>query len=85
MTTTVDVIVLGTGSAAQNVAYTCHSAGWSVAVVYSRPFGGTCELRGCDPKKVLVGVAELVDWSRRMQGKGVSAPILSMRGGRPSS
>ncbi len=85
MTTTVDVIVLGTGSAAQNVAYTCHSAGWSVAVVDSRPFGGTCELRGCDPKKVLVGVAELVDWSRRMQGKGVSAPILSMRGGRPSS
>ncbi len=39
MTTTVDVIVLGTGSAAQNVAYTCRSAGWSVAVVDSRPFG----------------------------------------------
>ncbi len=78
MTTTVDVIVLGTGSAAQNVAYTCRSAGWSVAVVDSRPFGGTCELRGCDPKKVLVGVAELVDWSRRMQGKGVSTPILSI-------
>ncbi len=78
MTTTVDVIVLGTGSAAQNVAYTCRAAGWSVAVVDSRPFGGTCENRGCDPKKVLVGVAELVDWSRRMQGKGVSAPALSL-------
>ena len=78
MTTTVDVIVLGTGSAAQNVAYTCHASGWSVAVVDSRPFGGTCELRGCDPKKVLVGVAELLDWSRRMQGKGVSTPILSI-------
>ncbi len=78
MTTTVDVIVLGTGSAAQNVAYTCRAAGWSVAVVDSRPFGGTCQLRGCDPKKVLVGVAELVDWSRRMQGKGISAPGLSI-------
>jgi len=78
MTTTVDVIVLGTGSAAQNVAYTCRASGWSVAVVDSRPFGGTCALRGCDPKKVLVGVAELVDWSRRMQGKGVSAPGLSL-------
>src|SRR5260370_20590894 len=78
MTTTVDVIVLGTGSAAQNVAYTCRASGWSVAAVDSRPFGGTCQLRGCDPKKVLVGVAELVDWSRRMQGKGVSAPGLSM-------
>src|SRR6266849_4431841 len=79
MTTTVDVIVLGTGSAAQNVAYTCRASGWSVAVVDSRPFGGTCALRGCDPKKVLVGVAELVDWSRRMQGKGVSAPGMSLR------
>ena len=39
MTTTVDVIVLGTGSAAQNVAYTCHASGWSVAIVDSRPFG----------------------------------------------
>jgi glutathione reductase (NADPH) len=78
VTIIVDVIVLGTGSAAQNVAYTCRASGWSVAVVDSRPFGGTCALRGCDPKKVLVGVAELVDWSRRMQGKGVSAPGLSV-------
>lgn len=79
MTTTVDVIVIGTGTAAQNVAYTCRASGWSVAVVDSRPFGGTCQLRGCDPKKVLVGVAELVDWSRRLQGKGISAPGLSIK------
>ena len=78
MNTPVDVIVLGTGEAAQTVAYTCREAGWSVAVVDSRPFGGTCQLRGCDPKKVLVGVAELADWSRRMQGKGISAPGLSL-------
>ncbi len=78
MSTNVDVIVLGTGSAAQNVAYPCRASGWSVAVVDSRPYGGTCENRGCDPKKVLVGVAELVDWSWRMQGKGVSAPGLSL-------
>jgi glutathione reductase (NADPH) len=78
MLATVDVIVLGTGSAAQNVAYTCRAAGWSVAVVDSRPFGGTCQLRGCDPKKVLVGVAELVDWSHRLQGMGGSAPGLSI-------
>src|SRR5258708_18657009 len=78
MTTTVDVIVLGTGTAAQTVAYTCGEAGWSVAVVDYHPDGGTCQLRGCDPKKVLVGVADLVDWSHRMQGKGVSAPSLSI-------
>src|SRR6266566_1538697 len=78
MTTTVDVIVLGTGSAAQTVAYTCRSAGWRVAVVDSRPFGGTCENRGCEPKKVLASMAELVDWSRPTQGKGVSAPSLAL-------
>jgi glutathione reductase (NADPH) len=27
-------------------------------------------LRGCDPKKVLVGAAETLDWTRRIQGKG---------------
>jgi glutathione reductase (NADPH) len=76
--TNVDVIVLGTGSAAQSAAYPCREAGWSVAVVDYHPYGGTCQLRGCDPKKVLVGVAELVDWSRRMQGNGVSVPGLSI-------
>jgi glutathione reductase (NADPH) len=49
-----------------------------VDVVDDHPFGGTCPLRGCDPKKALVGVADLVDWSGRMQGKGVSAPGLSL-------
>ena len=38
----------------------------------SRPFGGTCALRGCDPKKVLVGAADVVSWQRRMQGHGVA-------------
>jgi glutathione reductase (NADPH) len=70
----VDLAVVGTGEAAQNVAFPCRAAGLSVAVVDSRPFSGTCSLRGCDAKKVLVGLAEVVDWSRRMQGRGVSAP-----------
>src|SRR5918996_516296 len=72
---TVDLIVLGSGEAAQSVAYPCREAGWSVTVVDSDPFGGTCSLRGCDPKKVLVGVSELVDWTHRMMGKGISAPV----------
>src|SRR3989442_4877237 len=78
MATTFDVIVIGTGSAAQSVAYKVREAGQSVAVIDSRPFGGTCQLRGCDPKKVLVGVSELVDWSQRMQGKGFGGPVLSI-------
>jgi glutathione reductase (NADPH) len=43
-----------------------------VAVVDHLPFGGTCALRGCDPKKMLISGAEAVDWARRMRGRGVS-------------
>jgi glutathione reductase (NADPH) len=66
-----DVVVIGTGVAASTVAHKCRSAGWKVAVIDSRPFGGTCALRGCDPKKVLVGAAEVIDMNKRMKGKGV--------------
>jgi glutathione reductase (NADPH) len=66
-----DLVVLGTGSAASTVASKSRSAGWQVAIVDSRPFGGTCALRGCDPKKVLVGAADVMDWVRRMEGKGI--------------
>jgi glutathione reductase (NADPH) len=55
-----DLVVIGTGSAATTAADQCRAAGWSVAVVDCRPFGGTCALRGCDPKKVLVGAAALI-------------------------
>ncbi len=68
---TFDLIVIGTGVAASTVAWKCHSAGWSVAVIDSRPFGGTCALRGCDPKKVLVGAAEVIDLNQRMESKGI--------------
>ena len=68
-----DLVVIGTGAAGSTIASECRSNGWEVAIVDSRPFGGTCALRGCDPKKVLAGVAELTDWSRRMLGSGVQA------------
>ena len=73
-----DVIAIGTGSAAAAVASRCREAGWQVAIVDSRPFGGTCALRGCDPKKVLVGAAEAMDWTRRMKGKGIQAAKLQI-------
>lgn len=68
-----DLIVIGTGAGGATAAYKCRKAGWQVAIIDSRPFGGTCALRGCDPKKVLVGAADLVDWIRRMEGNGVSS------------
>jgi glutathione reductase (NADPH) len=72
MQTVVDLIVLGSGAAAKSIAYPCREAGWSVALVDDHPYGGTCQLRGCDPKKVLVGVADLIAACRRMQGRGIT-------------
>jgi glutathione reductase (NADPH) len=40
-------------------------------MVDKRPFGGTCALRGCDPKKILVGAAAAIDAARLLSEKGV--------------
>jgi glutathione reductase (NADPH) len=68
---TFDLIVIGVGVAGSAAAKKCAAKGQDVAVIDFRPYGGTCPLRGCDPKKVLVGAANIVDQNRRMQGKGV--------------
>jgi glutathione reductase (NADPH) len=66
-----DLIVIGTGVAASTAAHECSSAGWKVAIIDSTSFGGTCALRGCEPKKVLVEAAKIVDSAHRHQNKGV--------------
>jgi glutathione reductase (NADPH) len=68
-----DLIVIGSGAAGSTVAHKCRVAGWEVAVIDSRSFGGTCTLRGCDPKKVLVGATQLMDWNQRMLGYGLAS------------
>lgn len=70
-----DLIVIGTGTAAQVASNRVRAAGWSVAVIDFRPFGGTCALRGCDPKKMLVSGTETVDAVRRMHGHGVDGDV----------
>jgi len=55
------------------VATRCREAGWTVAVIDSKPFGGTCALRGCVPKKILVGATEAVQSARDLAGHGVRA------------
>lgn len=70
-----DLIVVGSGAAGQSVAYKCQSAGMNVAVVDSRPYGGTCGLRGCDPKKVLVAAAQAKDWIYRLKGQGITGDV----------
>jgi len=56
-----DVVILGGGNAGLGAARVAREAGRSVAVVESREVGGTCPLRGCVPKKVLVAAAETLD------------------------
>ena len=70
-----DVVVIGTGEAGAATALRCRAAGQSVAVADFLPYGGTCGLRGCDPKKVLVGAAEIIDRRRRMEGRGVTGEL----------
>jgi glutathione reductase (NADPH) len=81
MTMQYDLVVVGTGTAASVAASHCRSVGWRVAVVDHLPFGGTCALRGCDPKKVLVGAAEAIDHARRMRGNGIAGGELAIAGG----
>src|SRR5262245_56585170 len=68
---TYDLVIIGSGTAAQVASSRVRAAGWSVALVDHRPFGGTCALRGCDPKKMLISGAEVIDAKTRMRGHGV--------------
>ena len=60
MTEHFDVVVLGTGNAGMAAAGVVREAGRSVAMVESRDVGGTCPIRGCVPKKVLVAAAQVL-------------------------
>ena len=42
-----------------------------MAIIDSLPFGGTCALRGCEPKKVLVEAAKVIDSNERHKDKGI--------------
>lgn len=73
MTGTYDLIVIGGGTAGNGVARMAADAGWRVASIDIEPHGGTCALRGCDPKKMLIAVTEGVEWAENMKGKGLVA------------
>jgi glutathione reductase (NADPH) len=66
-----DVVVVGSGSAGTNLALAARRQGRTVAVIEERPFGGTCALRGCDPKKALVAAARTLQDVRNWSALGV--------------
>ncbi len=73
-----DLLVIGAGMAGIGAANKCASRGWHVAIVDALPYGGTCALRGCDPKKILRRGAEIIDSARAMRGKGIDDSGLKM-------
>lgn len=78
MTKRYDLIVIGAGMAGVSAANKCAAQGWDVAIVDALPYGGTCALRGCDPKKIMRRGAEIIDSARLMRGKGIDSGDLSI-------
>jgi len=66
-----DAIVIGAGNAGLAAAGVLRGAGRTVLVIEARELGGTCPLRGCVPKKVLVAAAEALDTIARAAELGI--------------
>ncbi|MBN2848787.1 MAG: NAD(P)/FAD-dependent oxidoreductase [Coriobacteriia bacterium] len=70
-----DVIVIGTGVAGQTAAGELATAGKRIAIADRREYGGTCALRGCEPKKVLYTAAEAVERANGHVGRGLAGTV----------
>jgi pyruvate/2-oxoglutarate dehydrogenase complex dihydrolipoamide dehydrogenase (E3) component len=66
-----DAIIIGTGQAGPALARRLVAAGWKVAVVERKLFGGTCVNTGCTPTKTLVASAYAAHLARRAADYGV--------------
>uniref|UniRef100_UPI0031F5DAD8 NAD(P)/FAD-dependent oxidoreductase n=1 Tax=Gelidibacter salicanalis TaxID=291193 RepID=UPI0031F5DAD8 len=66
-----DVFIIGSGMAGMTIANKCASKGLTVGITDELPYGGTCALRGCDPKKVIIGATEVRDFAKRLKGSGI--------------
>ncbi|SHI46698.1 dihydrolipoyl dehydrogenase family protein [Halodesulfovibrio aestuarii] len=70
-----DVLVIGSGPAGGAVARICSAKGKQVVVADYQPFGGTCPLRGCEPKKFLFDVTNVALRRKHMTERGLHGCI----------
>ena len=66
-----DAIIIGTGQAGPSLAGRLVTAGWKVAIIERKLFGGTCVNTGCTPTKTLVASAYAAHIARRAAEYGV--------------
>lgn len=74
MTPEFDLITLGAGSGGVAASRRAALHGARVAIVEGARVGGTCVLRGCVPKKLLMYAAQLGDGLREARGYGWQVP-----------
>jgi pyruvate/2-oxoglutarate dehydrogenase complex dihydrolipoamide dehydrogenase (E3) component len=67
-----DAIIIGTGQAGPALARRLVAAGWKVAIIERKSFGGTCVNTGCTPTKTLVASAYAAHVARRAADYGVT-------------
>ena len=67
-----NAIIIGTGQAGPGLAGRLVTAGWKVAIVERKLFGGTCVNTGCTPTKTLIASAYAAHVTRRAAEYGVS-------------
>jgi pyruvate/2-oxoglutarate dehydrogenase complex dihydrolipoamide dehydrogenase (E3) component len=73
-----DAIIVGAGQAGPALAGRLTAAGWTVALVERKLFGGTCVNTGCTPTKALVASAYAAHLNRRAEDFGVVPSIAVM-------
>lgn len=66
-----DLFVIGVGVAGMSIAGRAAENGFRVGITDKKQYGGTCALRGCDPKKVLIGPTEARYHAGHLIGKGI--------------
>jgi pyruvate/2-oxoglutarate dehydrogenase complex dihydrolipoamide dehydrogenase (E3) component len=66
-----DAIIIGTGQAGPALARRLVAAGWKIAIIERKLFGGTCVNTGCTPTKALVASAYAARVARRAADYGV--------------